>query len=145
MSVKSYNPPSVWKPFGAFSMAVAQGSGQVLHLKGQVSLNCDGEVIGEGDIELQVETTLKNIQSVLGSFGGGMEDVYSLTHYATDIDAFMTTGHIRNKYFSDPFPITTTVEVSRLYHPALMVEITASAEIPFDRFIEPVRNESNRD
>jgi enamine deaminase RidA (YjgF/YER057c/UK114 family) len=143
MSIKSYNPPGIWKPFGAFSMVVAQGSGQVLHLKGQVSLNCDGEVIGEGDIKLQVETTLKNIQSVLESFGGRMEDVYSLTHHVTDIDAFMTTGHIRNKFFSEPFPITTTVEVSKLYHTALMVEITTSAEIPLDRFIEPLGNESS--
>ena len=143
MSIKSYNPPGIWKPFGAFSMVVAQGSGQVLHLKGQVSLNCDGEVIGEGDIKLQVETTLKNIQSVLESFGGRMEDVYSLTHHVTDIDAFMTNGHIRNKFFSEPFPITTTVEVSKLYHTALMVEITASAEIPLDRFIEPLGNESS--
>ncbi len=145
MSIKSYNPPGVWKTFGAFSMAVAQGSGQVLHLKGQVSLSSDGEVIGEGDIELQVDTTLKNIQSVLGSFGGRMEDVYSLTHHVTDIDAVMATGHIRNRVFSEPFPVTTTVEVSRLYHPALMVEITASAEIPLDRFIEPLGNESSRD
>ena len=137
MPVNSFNPPDVWKPFGAFSIAVVQGSGQVLHLKGQVSLNSEGAVIGQSDIELQVETTLKNIQTVLASFGGRMEDIYSLTHHVTDIEAFMTTGHIRNKFFSEPFPITTTVEVSRLYHPALMVEITASAEIPFDRYTEP--------
>ena len=141
MSIKSFNPSDVWKPFGTFSIVVAQGLGQVLHLKGQVSLNNDGEVIGENDIEIQVETTLKNIQTVLGNFGGRMEDIYSLTHHVTDIEAFMTTGHIRNKYFSEPFPITTTVEVSRLYHPALMVEITASAEIPRDRFSEPPGNE----
>lgn len=141
MPVNSFNPPNVWKPFGAFSMAVVQGSGQVLHLKGQVSLNSEGAVIGESDIELQVETTLKNIQTVLANFGGRMEDIYSLTHHVTDIEAFMTAGHVRNKFFSEPFPITTTVEVSRLYHPALMVEITASAEIPPDRYTEPVGNE----
>jgi len=141
MPVNSFNPPNVWKPFGAFSIAVAQGSGQVLHLKGQVSLNSEGEVIGESDIELQVETTLKNIQTVLGNFGGRMEDIYSLTHHVTDIEAFMTSGHVRNKFFSEPFPTTTTVEVSRLYHPALMVEITASAEIPLDRYTEPPGNE----
>jgi len=141
MPVNSFNPPNVWKPFGAFSIAVAQGSGQVLHLKGQVSLNTEGEVIGESDIELQVETTLRNIQTVLANFGGRMEDIYSLTHHVTDIEAFMTTGHVRNKFFSEPFPITTTVEVSRLYHPALMIEITASAEIPPDRYTEPPGNE----
>ena len=141
MPVNSFNPSNVWKPFGAFSIAVAQGSGQVLHLKGQVSLNSEGAVIGESDIELQVETTLKNIQTVLANFGGRMEDIYSLTHHVTDIEAFMTTGHIRNKFFNEPFPITTTVEVSRLYHPALMVEITASSEIPTDRYTELLKNE----
>jgi 2-iminobutanoate/2-iminopropanoate deaminase len=141
MPVNSFNPTNVWKPFGAFSMAVAQGSGQVLHLKGQVSLNSGGEIIGESDIEMQVETTLKNIQMVLGDFGGRMEDIYSLTHHVTDIEAFMTTGHIRKKFFSEPFPITTTVGVSRLYHPALMVEITASAEIPSERYSEPPGND----
>ena len=140
MSIKSYNPSNTWKPFGAFSMVVAQGSGQVLHLKGQVSLSRDGDVIGEGDIELQVKTTLENIQSILESFGGCMGDIYSLTHHATDISAFMSTGHIRKKFFNEPFPITTTVEVSRLYHPALMIEITASAEIPLDRYIEGNEN-----
>ena len=140
MPINSFNPENVWQPFGAFSMAVAQGSGQLLHLKGQVSLNSDGEVMGENNIEIQVETTLENIQTVLANFGGRMEDIYSLTHHVTDIDAFMKTGHIRNRYFSEPFPITTTVEVSRLYHPALIVEITASAEIPRDRYSEPPGN-----
>jgi 2-iminobutanoate/2-iminopropanoate deaminase len=141
MSIKAFNPSNVWKPFGAFSIVVAQGSEQVLHLKGQVSLNSEGEVVGESDIELQVETTLKNIQTVLTNFGGRMEDIYSLTHHVTDIEAFMTTGHVRNEFFSKPFPITTTIEVSRLYHTALMVEITASAEIPTDRYIEPPEHE----
>ncbi|MEM7293083.1 MAG: RidA family protein [Pseudomonadota bacterium] len=136
MSIKGVNPDGVWQPFGAFSMAVVQGDGKVVHLKGQVSLDESGKVVGEGDMALQVETTLKNIQTVLMSFGGRMEDVYSLIHHVTDIDAFMNTGDIRNRFFNPPFPVTTTVEVSRLFNPALMVEITASAEIPLERFIE---------
>ncbi len=36
--VDAVNPAGVWPPFGAFSMAVIQGDGQVVHLKGQVSL-----------------------------------------------------------------------------------------------------------
>ena len=138
MPVKSFNPKNIWKPFGSFSQAVVQGSGQVVHLKGQVSLNLAGEVIGDKDIELQVETTIKNIQTVLSNFGGCMQDIYSVTHHVTDIEAFMTTNHVRNKFFSEPYPITTTVEISQLYHPDLMVEITASAEIPNDRFKVPL-------
>jgi 2-iminobutanoate/2-iminopropanoate deaminase len=66
-----------------------------------------------------------------------MEDVVSLTHYVTDLDAFMTTGDIRRQFFAEPYPVTTTVQVVRLYHRDLVVEITAIAEIPRDRFHRP--------
>jgi len=138
MSINSFNPDGVWKPFGAFSIAVVQGTGKIVHLKGQVALDADGDVVGEGNIEIQVEKTLENIKSVLSSFGGRMEDIYTLTHHVTNIDEFMGTGHIRTRYFTPPYPATTTVEVSRLYNPKLLVEITGAAEIPLDRFKEPV-------
>lgn len=32
--IDSFNPPDVWAPFGAFSMAVVQGEGRVVYLKG---------------------------------------------------------------------------------------------------------------
>ncbi len=140
MPIDSFDPDGVWKPFGAFSQAVVQGSGKIVHLKGQVSLDQAGEIVGMGDINAQVETALDNIKSILSEFGGRMEDVYSLTHHVTDIDEFMKTGPVRTQYFKPPYPVTTTVEVSRLYHPDLMVEITASAEIPLSRYSEPRRN-----
>ena len=141
MPIKSFNPDNVWKPFGAFSQAVVQGSGKVIHLKGQVPLDIDGNIVGKGDVASQVEKVLENIRLILSYFGGRMEDIYCLTHYVTNIDEFMTTGHIRTKYFESPYPVTTTVEVSRLYHPDLMVEITSSAEIPLDRFKESVHDD----
>jgi len=137
VSVNSFNPAGVWKPFGAFSQAVVQGSGKVVHLKGQVSLDREGNVVGSGDIAKQVEQSLENIRSILAAFGGKMEDIYCLTHHVTDIEAFMETGSIRNQYFKQPFPVTTTVEVSRLYNTELMVEITGSAEIPVSRYRKP--------
>ena len=66
-----------------------------------------------------------------------MGDIVSLTHYATDIEAFMEAGPVRQEFFAAPYPVTTTIEVSRLYHPDLMVEITAIAEVPRDRFRPP--------
>ena len=141
MSINSFNPNNVWKPFGAFSQAVVQGSGKVIHLKGQVPLDVEGNIVGEDNIEIQVEKVLENIRSILSCFGGRMEDIFSLTHYVTNIDEFMTTGHIRTEYFKSPYPVTTTVEVSRLYHPDLLVEITSSAEIPLGRYKEPKEDE----
>lgn len=132
-----FNPPDIWQPFGAFSMAAAPGSGQLVHLKGQVALDRDGQVVGAGDMRAQVRQTLENIKTVLASLGGTMADVISLTHYTTDIDAFMAAGDIRAAFFTAPFPVTTTVQVARLYDPALLIEITAIAEVPVERFRSP--------
>jgi 2-iminobutanoate/2-iminopropanoate deaminase len=135
--VDAVNPVGVWAPFGAFSMAVIQGDGQIVHLKGQVSLDQHGEIVGAKDMRTQVRKVLENIRDVLASMGGQMSDVVSLVHYATDIGQFMGTGDIRKEFFAVPFPVTTTVQVQRLYHSDLMIEITAIAEIPRARFRRP--------
>jgi 2-iminobutanoate/2-iminopropanoate deaminase len=49
----------------------------------------------------------------------------------------MASSDVRLQYFKEPFPVTTTVEVAGLYHPDIMIEITAVAEIPRSRFQEP--------
>lgn len=135
--VDAINPPGVWPPFGAFSMAVLQGDGHVVHLKGQVALDQAGRIVGAGDMRAQVRQALDNIATVLASMGGQMGDVMSLVHYATDIERFMAAGDIRRAFFAEPYPVTTTVQVSRLHHPDLLIEITAVAEIPRDRFRRP--------
>ena len=135
--IESFNPPDVWSPFGAFSMGVIQGDGQIVYLKGQVSLDRDGKIVGKGDMHAQTERALENVQAVLASVGGAMGDVVSLTHYVTDIGKFMETGDIRRRFFREPYPVTTTVQVAALYDPALMVEITAIAEIPRARLRRP--------
>ncbi|TIP52198.1 MAG: RidA family protein, partial [Mesorhizobium sp.] len=97
----------------------------------------EGQVVGKNDMPAQVRKTLENIQAVLASVGGTMAEIISLTQYATDIQKFMAAGEIRKQFFAEPFPVTTTVEVVRLYHPDLLIEITATAEIPHDRFRRP--------
>ncbi len=136
--VDGFNPEGVWAPFGAFSMGAIQGEGQVVYLKGQVALDKNGQVVGRDDMRAQTRKTLENIQGVLARVGGKMADVVSLTHYVTDIEAFMKTGDVRREFFTEPFPVTTTVQVVRLYRTELLVEITAMAEIPRDRFTRPV-------
>jgi 2-iminobutanoate/2-iminopropanoate deaminase len=131
------NPPGVWRPFGPFSMAVVQGAGRVVHLKGQVALDIDGRVVGPGDMRVQTRKTLENLRAVLAGLGGEMAHILSLAHYVTDIDAFMQTRDIRLEFFAEPYPATTTVQVVRLFDPRLIVEIAGIAEIPSERFKPP--------
>jgi len=135
--IDSFDCPEIWAPFGAFSHAVVQGDGRIVHLKGQVALAPDGSVVAPGEMRGQVERVLENIRLVLGTVGGCMTDIQVLVQHVTDIDAFAAAGDIRERYFRPPYPATTTVEVVRLFRPELTVEITATAEIPRSRFVRP--------
>ncbi len=134
---KSFDPPGVWAPFGAFSQAVIAGNGRTIYLKGQVALNADGGIVGEGDMAAQVEQILQNMAAILDEMGGRLSDVVSLQQFTTDIQTFMRCGETRARFFEAPFPVTTTLEVSSLFDPRLLVEITGIAEIPADRFVMP--------
>lgn len=103
--------------------------GQILHLKGQVSLDVEGQIIGRGDMRAQMRNTLENIREVLESIGGRISDVLSLIHYASDIGAFTTSGGIRDDFVAALSPL----QVQRLYYTDLMIEVTAIAEIPRSR------------
>jgi enamine deaminase RidA (YjgF/YER057c/UK114 family) len=127
----------VWQPFGAFSMVAVEGDGRIVHLKGQVALDRDGRIVGKHDMRAQTRQVLENIRDVLAAMGGRMEDVLSLTHYVTNIDAFAGVGDVRREFFREPYPVTTTVQVAALYDPDLVIEITAIAEIPRERFHRP--------
>ncbi|MCR9212329.1 MAG: RidA family protein [Proteobacteria bacterium] len=134
---ESFNPGTVWRPFGTFSQVVMGGDGQVVYLKGQVSLDQEGNIVGHADMKTQVHQVLLNIEKLLASMNGKMSDIVSLTQYTTDIRQFMKAGPVRQQFFNEPFPVTTTVEVSSLYDPELLVEITAIVEIPKSRFSRP--------
>ena len=132
-----FDPPDLWRPFGVFSMGVVQGEGRIVHLKGQVALDRDRQLVGQGDMRAQLRQVLANIETALAQVGGRMGDIISLAHYTTDIEAFVQAGDIRREVFAAPYPVTTTVEVVRLYHPDLLIEIAAVAEIPLERFKAP--------
>src|SRR6056297_3385838 len=104
---QSFNPESIWRPFGAFAQMVIGGEGRVVYLKGQVALDRDGEVVGVGDMRAQVGQVLENIRILLASVNGEMSDVVALTQYTTNISEFMKVGDIRSRYFQAPYPATT--------------------------------------
>ena len=104
-----------------------------------MALDKAGKLVGRGDMRVQLRQALENLKAVLANLGGEMGDMISLTHYTTDIDQFMAASDLRRGYFTPPYPVTTTVQVARLYDPALLIEIAGVAEIPVERFRRPVR------
>lgn len=85
---KSFDPPNVWSPFGAFSQSVICGGGKTVYLKGQVALDTNGQIVGDGDMATQVVQVLENMSDILAAMGGRMSDIVSLQQFTTDIQTF---------------------------------------------------------
>ena len=102
---------------------------RILFIAGQVALDGDGNVVGEGDMGAQVRQVLENLKTVLASQGADFDDVTKITIYTTDIDAYRETGDIRREYWTSA-PASTLVQIDRLARPVFLVEIEATAIAP---------------
>ena len=132
-----FNPPGVWQPFGSFSLGIVQGEGRVVQLCGQIPWDEKKRIVGRGNIQLQTKQCIENIKTVLSHVGGTLKDVSSLTLYVTDITDVEGVFKSRSEYFGEIRPVGTLVEVSQLIDPEMLIEITATAVIPYDRFTAP--------
>jgi 2-iminobutanoate/2-iminopropanoate deaminase len=114
---------------GAYSSGIETPAGRTIYISGQVSLDAAGNVVGEGDIKLQTETVLEHVKTVVEEAGGGMEDIVKVTVFITDMGLYDEIHEVRRRYFSEPYPASSMVEVSGLIDPRLLIEIEAVAVI----------------
>ena len=125
------NPDAVAKPLKPYySNCVRSEAGALLWISGQVALDREGRLVGEGDLRAQAVQVLENIRAILEASGAGMEDIVKVTVYVTDIRAFNDIADIRERYFPDNGPASVICEVSALAWPEFMIEIEAVAVAP---------------
>jgi enamine deaminase RidA (YjgF/YER057c/UK114 family) len=112
-----------------FPHAVSVEGKRLICLSGQLAWDKDGKTVGKGDMRAQFRQVCENLKEALACAGAGLEDIVKTNTYVTDMDAFFTCADIRHEYFGPGWPTSTTVEVSRLAHPDMLVEIEAIAVI----------------
>ena len=124
---KSLNMP--WEKEYGYSQAVKVGD--TIYLSGQVSHDDKGNILGEGDMEVQMRAAYVNIGKVLAQYGATMDNVVDETLFVTDIDAaFSARVKMKQEVFSDsPILGSTLVQIQRLAFPQLMVEIKCIAKV----------------
>lgn len=117
-----------WVKESAFAQGVTV-EGRLLFSSGITARAPDGSVVGVGDIRKQIEVCFENLGHVLHAVGADFGDVVKYTMYTTDIDAYREHTDVYRAHFID-HPASTLVEVSKLAHPDMTVEIEAVARIP---------------
>ncbi len=114
---------------GIFSTAIEAPAGRTIYVSGLTSRNKEGDIVGKEDIQVQTETILQNIQTILEEAGATMADIVKLTVFIRDMELFDEIHDIRRAYFEEPYPASSMVEVPMLADPDLLIEIEAVAVV----------------
>ena len=116
-----------WEPVVGYSRAVRVGPH--VHVSGTTATDETGAVVGIGDAGTQTRQALHNLIAALERAGATVRDVVRTRIFVTDIDAWRAIGEAHGEVFGGVRPATSMVEVRRLIHPDMLVEIEADAYV----------------
>jgi enamine deaminase RidA (YjgF/YER057c/UK114 family) len=120
---------SPWEDVVGYSRAVRVGN--FIEISGTTAV--DGQnVIGVNDMYLQTQFILEKLNETLQQCGGDLKDVVRTRMFITDIGQWKDAAKAHRDFFANIKPVSTMVEVSRLIHPDLLIEIELSAIIQGD-------------
>ncbi|GAA1834202.1 RidA family protein [Actinomadura chokoriensis] len=113
-----------WESLYGYSQAVQ--AGDTVYVSGQLSHDQDGNFVGVGDFELQVKTTLANLDLVLQHFGAERSQIVETTVLVRHLrDNFDAAARLHSEYLGQHRPTSTVMGVSDLALPDQLVEIGA--------------------
>ena len=118
------------KAIGPYSQAVIVPAGRLIFCSGQIALDPQtGELVGAGDIRLETQRVMKNLEALLQAAGATFADMVKSTIYLVDLKNFSAVNDVYGSYFSAPPPARATIQVAALPRGA-QVEIDAIAVAP---------------
>ena len=131
MTIEKIQPDALFKRnvggHVLYSHVVVASGERMVFVSGQLARNKNGEIVGAGDMRAQIRQVGENLKNALEAAGATLDDLVRTTTFVTDIDEFFKHVDIRHDYLGVSLPASTTVEVRRLSHPDLLVEIEAMA------------------
>lgn len=129
MPKEAINPDGLPAPVGPYSNIVTASPGKMVFCAGQVALDAEGNVVGEGDIVAQTRQVMENLRLGLEAAGASFADVVKIVNYIIDVDDFPKMAEVRREYLREPYPVSTLIEVPALMYPELLIEIEAIAVV----------------
>lgn len=102
-------------------------AGNMVFVSGQVSVDAEGNLVGEGDARAQSVQCLSNVEQALKAAGATRADVTKITAFLVNPEDYPAYAEARLDFFGNPGPASSTVFISGLVSPGYLVEIEAIA------------------
>ncbi|MER5376437.1 RidA family protein [Streptomyces sp. NPDC002553] len=109
---------------------VVLGTGRFVAVSGQLPLDEDGRLVGEGDPAAQARQVFENLRRCLAAAGADFDDVVKLTYFVTDMAHLPAIRAARAAHIPDDrLPASSAVQVAALVRPEFLMEIEAYAVV----------------
>lgn len=110
---------------GPYSQGITVG--EMVFTSGQIPINPATGEIPTG-VQAQAEQALKNVSKVLEAAGASMDKVVKTTVFIQNMDDFAAINEIYAKFFTEPYPARSCVEVAKLPK-GVLLEVEAIATL----------------
>jgi isochorismate pyruvate lyase len=104
-------------------------AGDRVFVTGTAPVNPDGSIHAPGDAYAQARRCFEIIAEALHGVGAGVEHVTRTRMFVTEIERWADYGRAHHEVFGEHPPATTMVEVRRLIHADMLIEIEADAVV----------------
>ncbi|MFE3038089.1 RidA family protein [Streptomyces canus] len=109
---------------------VVLGRGRFVAVSGQVAVDENGKVVGEGDAVAQARQVFENLRRCLAAAGATFDEVLKLTYFVTDMAHLPAIRAARAAHIPDDrLPAASAVQVAALVRPEFLLEIEAFAVV----------------
>lgn len=96
-----------------------------VYIAGMTSRSDEFNTIVGANAYEQSRVIFDKIKALIEAAGGTMADIVKVNIFLADIDDRQQVWEARREYFEGDFPVSTLLEISKLVHPDMLVEIEA--------------------
>jgi len=130
MSIERIYPEDLRRP-PTYAPVVRATGGATVYISGQVPVDANGDLVGEGDFAAQARQVFSNLRLALRAVGGDFSNVARMTTYVVNYTPELreALGAARSEAMGDARAASTLVGVQALAVPGYLIEVEAIAVV----------------
>lgn len=130
MTIDRIHPEGLRRP-PSYTPVVRTTGGSTVYISGQISVDGEGNIVGEDDFAAQARQVFANLRLALASVDADFTHVVKMTTYIVNYTPALreALGQVRIQALGTSLPASTLIGVQALAAPEYLIEIEAVAVV----------------